>query len=201
MALVVQGNSEMELFHVLVKDNGINWLLFAAGSHSTANSRNTSCHLHGGSCHGWGEAGVLCDGAEMDLHDCGPEHGQAGLPSALWPVHLCQWDQVQLSHRGYCSSQGVCWDRGLALARDVGLCSADCRLWLGNPKNRAVLWGAECKTPAVQPWVFRKEKMLKGKWEGPAEKGFCFLCVINCSSLWAVCSVTAFTGEWGLMLL
>lgn len=63
------------------------------------------------------------------------------------------------------------------------------------------LWRAECETPTVQPWVFRKEKMLKGKWEGPSEKGFCFLCVINCSSLHASCSLSAFTGDWGLILL
>lgn len=38
-----------------------------------------------------------------------------------------------------CSSQGVLTETGFALVKDVGLCSAECRLLLGNPKSGA-LW-------------------------------------------------------------
>lgn len=98
-----------------------------------------------------------------------------------------------------CSSQGLFAETGVWSG--WACCPVLCWMQtsLGNPKNAILgnlaVWGAECETTTVQPWVLRKEKMLKGKWEGPSEKGFCFLCVINCSSLW-VCSLSTLTGEW-----
>lgn len=95
-----------------------------------------------------------------------------------------------------CSSQGLFAETGVWTS--WGCCS-ECRPYEGTLKmpfwGTWQLWGAACETTTVQPWVFRKEKMLKGKRGGPSEKGFCFLCVINCSSLW-VCSLSILTGEW-----